>query len=170
MKRFFISIILLFLNPRLYANELPKEIYGSYQFISTAGRNIIDVLTITKDYVAYGNYYNGVCSDSFKVERLPDKRNYPNNMSLLEVPRENIFYQSYNLVMDNPSECDHILQISIRHLIEEPLKTKQQFFLDTPNNIKRISLVTYKDGKLSGWMPHGIRVTKSIGAFTKKNI
>ena len=65
-------------------------------------------------------------------------------MSLLEVPRENIFYQSYNLVMDNPSECDHILQISIRHLIEEPLKTKQQFFLDTPNNIKRISLVTYK--------------------------
>jgi len=164
MKRFFISIILIFLNTRLYANELPKEIYGSYQFISTAGRNVIGVLTITKDYVAYGNNYNGVCSDSFKAERLPDKRNYPNNMS--EVPRDNIFYQTYNLILDNPNECDHILQISIKH-IEKPLETNPQFFLDTPNNIKKISLVTYKDGKFSGWMPNGIRVTEYIGIYKK---
>ena len=166
MKRFFLSIILLFLNPRLYANDLPKEIYGSYQFLSTAGRSVIGVLTITKDYVAYGNNYNGVCSDSFTVVRLLDKRNYPNN--LLEVSRDNIFYQSYKLIMDNPSECDHILQISIKHLIEEPLETKTQFFLETPNKIKRIDLVTYKNGKFSGWMPNGIRVTENIGAFTKK--
>jgi len=48
----------LFLNPRLYSNDLPKEIYGSYQFNSIAGRNVIGVLTITKDYVSYGNNYN----------------------------------------------------------------------------------------------------------------
>ena len=75
MKGLLISIIILFFNPRLYANELPKEIYGSYQFLSTAWRNVIGVLKITKDYFAYGNNYNGVCSDSFKVERLPDNRN-----------------------------------------------------------------------------------------------
>ena len=46
MKRLLISIIFLFLNPRLYANDLPKEIYGSYQFHSTAGRNVIGILTI----------------------------------------------------------------------------------------------------------------------------
>ncbi|WP_288261614.1 hypothetical protein [uncultured Prochlorococcus sp.] len=48
----------------------------------------------------------------------------------------------------------------MERIIEEPLVTNPQFFLDTPNNIKRISLVTYKDGKFSGWIPNGIRVTE----------
>ena len=165
MKRLFIAIILLFFNPRIYANELPKEIYGSYQFLGTAGRSVIGVLTITKDYIAYGNNYNGVCSDSYNVERLPDNRNYPNNM--WEDPRDNVFYQSYKLIMDNPGKCDHILQISIQHFIEEPAETNAKFFLDNPKNIKKIFLVTYKDSKLSGWMSSGIRVTEYIGAFTK---
>ena len=165
MKGLFLFVFFLFLNPRLYANELPKEIYGSYQFVSTAGRSVIGVLTITKDYIAYGNTYNGVCSDSYNVERLPDSSNYPNNS--LKDPGDNVFYQSYKLIMDNPRECDHILQISIQHIIDEPLETNPQSFLDTPNNIKRISLVTYKDGKYSGWMPNGIRVTEYIGVFTK---
>ena len=165
MKRLLITIILLFFNPRIYANELPKEIYGSYQFIGTAGRSVIGVLTITKDYIAYGNTYNGVCSDSYDVERLPDSRNYPNN--ILKNYSINVFYESYKLIMDNPGECDHILQISIKHLIEAPEKTNAKFFLDTPNNIKKISLVTYKDNKFTGWMSNGIRVTEYIGAFTK---
>ena len=156
MKRLFLSIILLFLNPRLNANELPKEIYGSYQFVSTAGRNVIGVLTITDEFVSYGNNYNGLCSDSFKVERLPDDRNYPNNM--LEISRDNIFYQTYKLIMDNKSECDDILQITIRHFIEDQTIANENYFLDTPEYIESIILVTYKDSKLSGWMPSGIRI------------
>ncbi len=156
MKRLFLSIILLFLNPRLNANELPKEIYGSYQFVSTAGRNVIGVLTITDKFVSYGNNYNGLCSDSFKVERLPDDRNYPNNM--LEISRDNIFYQTYKLIMDNKSECDDILQITIRHFIEDQTIANENYFLDTPEYIESIILVTYKDSKLSGWMPSGIRI------------
>ena len=156
MKRLFLSIILLFLNPRLNANELPKEIYGSYQFVSTAGRNVIGVLTITDEFVSYDNNYNGLCSDSFKVERLPDDRNYPNNM--LEISRDNIFYQTYKLIMDNKSECDDILQITIRHFIEDQTIANENYFLDTPEYIESIILVTYKDSKLSGWMPSGIRI------------
>ncbi len=165
MKSLFITIFILFFNPSLYAKELPKELYGSYQFIGTAGRSVIGVLTITKDYIAYGNTYNGVCSDSYEVERLPDSRNYPNNM--LKNYSDNVFYQSYKLILDNPGKCDHILQISIKHLIEETKETNAKIFLDTPNNIKKISLVTYKEGKLTGWMSNGIRVTEYIGAFTK---
>ena len=158
MKRLLITILLLFFYPRLYASELPKQIYGSYKFVSTAGRSVIGVLTITKDYLAYGNARNGVCSDSYKVERLPDGRNYPNN--ILRNSSDNVFYQSYKLIVDNPSECEHILQISIAHLIEEPLEINQQIFLDTPKNIKRISLVTYKDGIFNGWMHNGIKVSQ----------
>ena len=162
MKRFLISIIFLFLNPRLYANDLPKEIYGSYQFHSTAGRNVIGVLTITKDYVAYGNNYNGFCIDSYKIERLPDNKNYPKNpknpKKQSKFSRDNIFYQTYKLIMDNPSECDHILQISIEHFIEEPIETNTKFFLNTPKDVEHIVLVTYKDGKFIGWMPMGYKV------------
>ncbi len=82
--------------------------------------------------------------------------------------RDNIFFQTYNFIMDNPSKCNHILQISIKHLSEEPLETKPQFLLDIPDNIQSISLVTFKDGKKTGWMPNGIRVSENIGAFTKK--
>ena len=156
MKRLLISIIFLFLNPRLYANDLPKEIYGSYQFHSTAGRNVIGVLTITKDYVSYGNNYNGFCIDSYKIERLPDNRNYPKKQS--KFSRDNIFYQTYKLIMDNPSECDHILQISIQHFIEDPIETNTKFFLNTPKDVEHIVLVTYKDGKFTGWMPMGYKV------------
>ena len=172
MKRLLISIIFLFLNPRLYANDLPKEIYGSYQFHSTAGRNVIGVLTITKDYVSYGNNYNGFCIDSYKIERLPDNRNYPiqynsnysvpnnrnfpNNQS--KFSRDNIFYQTYKLIMDNPSECDHILQISIQHFIEDPIETNTKFFLNTPKDVEHIVLVTYKDGKFTGSMTMGYKV------------
>ena len=156
MKNLLISIIFLFLNPRLYANDLPKEIYGSYQFHSTAGRNVIGVLTITKDYVAYGNNYNGFCIDSYKIERLPDNRNYPNKQS--KFSRDNIFYQTYKLIMDNPSECDHILQISIKHFIEDPIAINTKFFLNTPKDVEHIFLVTYKDGKAIGWMPMGYKV------------
>jgi len=156
MKRFLISIIFLFLNPRLYANDLPKEIYGSYQFHSTAGRNVIGVLTITKDYVAYGKNYNGFCIDSYKIERLPDNRNYPNKQS--KFSRDNIFYQTYKLIMDNPSECDDILQISIEHFIKDPIENNAKIFLDTPEDVEHIVLVTYKDGKFTGWMPMGYKV------------
>ena len=156
MKRLLISIIFLFLNPRLYANDLPKEIYGSYQFQSTAGRNVIGVLTITKDYVSYGKNYNRFCIDSYKIERFPDNRNFPNNQS--KFSRDNIFYQTYKLIMDNPSECDHILQISIQHFIEDPIETNTKFFLNTPKDVEHIVLVTYKDGKFTGWMPMGYKV------------
>ena len=160
MKRLLIAIILQFCNPRIYANELPKEIYGSYQFLGTAGRSVIGVLTITKDYIAYGNTYNGICSDSYNVERLPDNRNYPKNM--VEDTRDNIFYQSYKLIMDNPGDCDHILQISIQQLIEDPIETNTKFFLNTPKDVEHIVLVTYRDGKFTGWMTMGYKVKEWI--------
>ena len=60
--------------------------------------------------------------------------------------------------MDNPSECDHILQISIEHCIEDPIENNAKIFLDTPKDVEHIVLVTYKDGKFNGWMPMGYKV------------
>ena len=41
-------------NP-ISAEELPKRLYGSWQFTGTAGEAVIGELTITKEYVAYGS-------------------------------------------------------------------------------------------------------------------
>ena len=45
-----------------------------------AGEAVIGELTITKDYVAYGSYLNGTFLDSYKVKRLKDDNDYPDNL------------------------------------------------------------------------------------------
>ena len=69
--------------------------------------------------------------------------------------------------MDNPNKCDHILQISIRHFIEDPIETNSKIFLNTPKHVKNIKLVNYKDGKFSGWIPNLIRFKEYVKIITK---
>ena len=75
----FTPLFLSLISSSLHADELPERLYGSWQFTGTAGEAVIGELTITKDYVAYGSSLNGVCSDSYKVKRLKDDNDYPDN-------------------------------------------------------------------------------------------
>ena len=81
MKRLLLTLLAAISLPTpINAEELPKRLYGSWQFTGTAGEAVIGELTITKDYVAYGSSLNGVCSDSYKVKRLKDDNDYPDNL------------------------------------------------------------------------------------------
>ena len=73
MKRLILPLLACIALPNpICAEDLPKRLYGSWQFTGTAGEAVIGELTITKDYVAYGSSLNGVCSDSYRVKRLKD--------------------------------------------------------------------------------------------------
>ena len=80
LKNFILLTLINFIPANLLAEELPKRLYGSWQFTGTAGEAVIGELTITKDYVAYGSSLNGVCSDSYKIKRLKDDNDYPDNL------------------------------------------------------------------------------------------
>ena len=81
MKRLLFALLAAIALPNsINAEELPKRLYGSWQFTGTAGEAVIGELTITKEYIAYGSSLNGVCSDSYKVKRLKDDNDYPDNL------------------------------------------------------------------------------------------
>ena len=125
MKRFLLPLLAAIALPNpVSAEELPKRLYGSWQFTGTAGEAVIGELTITKDYVAYGSSLNGVCSDSYKVKRLKDDNDYPDN--LVEDTRGYISYRTYRLILDNPENCVHkddTLQISFEQIPMGSFKT-----------------------------------------------
>ena len=121
------------------AEELPKRLYGSWQFTGTAGEAVIGELTITKDYVAYGSSLNGVCSDSYKVKRLKDDNDYPDN--LLEDNRGYVSYRTYRLILDNPENCVHkddTIQISF---VQFPMSYSRKIYPDEPKFINKLNLV-----------------------------
>ena len=160
MKRLLLTPLLLCLASSAHAEKLPKRLYGSWQFTSTAGEAIIGELTITKNYVAYGSALNGVCSDSYEVKRLPDNNDYPDNS--IEEKRNYVSYKTYRLILDNPDDCVHendTLQISFQQFSTSQIRT---IYPEEPNYINEISLVTYKDETKTGWFPNGFKLTEYI--------
>ena len=161
MKRLLLSLLVAIALPNpISAEELPKRLYGSWQFTGTAGEAVIGELTITKDYVAYGSSLNGVCSDSYEVKRLKDDNDYPDN--LVEDTRGYISYRTYRLILDNPENCVHkddTLQISFEQIAMGNFKN---IYPDEPKFINKISLVTYIDGKVTGWYSNGFRLSEYI--------
>ena len=156
----FTPLFLSLISSSLHADELPERLYGSWQFTGTAGEAVIGELTITKEYVAYGSALNGVCSDSYKVKRLPDDNDYPDN--LIEDTRGYISYRTYRLLLDNPRNCVHgddTLQISFQ---QNPISSINNSYPKVPKYINEINLVTYKDGELSGWFSGGFKLTEYI--------
>ena len=151
IEKFFLALFLIFFNSTSKADQvLPNQIYGSYKFVSRAGNAVIGDLKIANEYVSYGREFNYLCSSSYKVNRLPDSINYPNNLKTNN--NEDIFYETYNLILDKAenSNCSDTLQISIQHKHNKKQSIKEVFFLETPSYVEKISLVTYKDNKLNG--------------------
>ena len=160
MKRLLLTPLLLSLASSVDAEELPKRLYGSWQFTSTGGEAIIGELTITKNYVAYGSALNGVCSDSYEVKRLPDNNDYPDNS--IKEKRNYVSYKTYRLILDNPDDCVHkndTLQISFQQFSTSKIR---KIYQEKPKNINTISLVTYKDETKTGWFPNGVKLTEYI--------
>ena len=137
--------VLTFLSP-VKSEQLPENVYGIYQFWSTAGYAVVGKLTITRDYFIFGNNTNGICSGSFEVKRLRNSRKYPNQLAG-DFFRKDIEYEIYLLSMKKPP-CN------------TGVDSLQIAFSNKDKKIKKLDLVTYKKDKLSGWYSLGKSITK----------
>ena len=160
LRSLLVTPIFLITAAAVSADELPKRLFGTWQFTSTAGAAIIGELAITKNYVAYGSSLNGVCSDSYKVKKLLDSNDYPD--SEVKETRNYVSYRTYRLILDNPDNCAHkhdTLQISFEQV--STIRSIKSYPAD-PKFINKISLVTYKGGKKTGWFPRGFKLTEYL--------
>ena len=161
--KYILAILFFSFLSGVKADQLPKNVYGSFKFPSTAGRSVVGLLTISNGYLAYGSKLNGICSDSYSVKKLPNSRNYPNNLLNQSVVNAN--FQTYKLKFDNPEKCilgDDTIQISIKNNIEDQVSIKNKYSPIRSKDVNQIYLLTYKDKKLTGWYGKGFRVTKYI--------
>ena len=116
---------------------------GRWQGQSTAGRAVIDVLTVTPNRVRWGNAFNGICDSDYSVETLPWGRNgrYPDQLVPPSQPTDLVYGVARLTLRPGPcSTGDAVIQLAM------PL-----------DGSSALEVVTYgADGRLIG----------SYGAFT----
>lgn len=116
---------------------------GRWQGESTAGRAVIDVLTVEPDRIRWGNKANGVCDSDYSVEQLPWGRNgrYPDQLVPPSQPTDLVFGVARLTLQPGPCRTgDGVIQLAM------PL-----------DGSRALEVVTYDAGG---------RLTGQYGAFT----
>ena len=116
---------------------------GRWQGESTAGRAVIDVLTVEPNRIRWGNKANGVCDSDYSVQQLPWGRNgrYPDQLVPPSASSDLVFGVARLTLQPGPCRTgDGVIQLAM------PL-----------DNSRALEVVTYDAGG---------RLTGQYGAFT----
>ena len=89
---------------------------GRWQCQSTAGRAVIDLLTVEPERIRWGNPANGICDSDYSVENLPWGRNgrYPDQLVPPSQPTDLVFAVSRLTLQPGPcSTGDAVIQLAM---------------------------------------------------------
>ncbi|MBC1261313.1 hypothetical protein FQK07_08510 [Synechococcus sp. BSF8S] len=89
---------------------------GRWQGQSTAGRAVIDVLTVEPNRIRWGNKANGICDSDYSVENLPWGRNgrYPDQLVPPSQPTDLVFGVARLTLRPGPcSTGDAVIQLAM---------------------------------------------------------
>jgi hypothetical protein len=101
-------------KPRGWATD--NFFLGRWQGQSTAGRAVLDVLSVEPDRVRWGNRANGICDSDFSVETLPWGRNglYPDQLLPPAQPTDLVFGVSRLTLQPGPCRTgDAVIQLAM---------------------------------------------------------
>ena len=88
---------------------------GRWQGQSTAGRAVIDVLTVEPNRIRWGNAINGLCDSDYSVQQLPWGRNgrYPDQLVPPSAPSDLVFGVVRLTLQPGPcSSGDAVIQLA----------------------------------------------------------
>ncbi|MCX5940337.1 MAG: hypothetical protein NTX18_04820 [Cyanobium sp. LacPavin_0818_WC50_MAG_67_9] len=88
---------------------------GRWQGQSTAGRAVIDVLTVEPNRIRWGNAINGMCDSDYSVQQLPWGRNgrYPDQLVPPSAPSDLVFGVVRLTLQPGPcSSGDAVIQLA----------------------------------------------------------
>lgn len=101
-------------KPQGWAND--NFFLGRWQGQSTAGRAVIDVLTVEPNRIRWGNKANGICDSDYSVENLPWGRNgrYPDQLVPPSQPTDLVFGVARLTLRPGPcSTGDAVIQLAM---------------------------------------------------------
>ncbi len=101
-------------KPKGWAND--NFFLGRWQGQSTAGRAVIDVLTVEPNRIRWGNKANGICDSDYSVENLPWGRNgrYPDQLVPPSQPTDLVFGVARLTLRPGPcSTGDAVIQLAM---------------------------------------------------------
>lgn len=96
--------------------ETDNVFLGRWQGQSTAGRAVIDVLTVEPLRVRWGNTANGICDSDYNVEQLPWGRNgrYPDQLVPPSQPTDLVFGVARLTLVPRPcGRGDAVIQLAM---------------------------------------------------------